>query len=596
LIISFALVAHGDPSVVERLVRVLTSQAHSVAIHYDLKSPLASYEYLLSRFQGNDRVRFARRIRVGWGEWSVVQATLNCLDQIKEAGWEPDYVYLVSGLDYPIRPRSQLEAFLNRNKGDEFIESVPSDTLQWVKTGPQKERYRYRWHFNWRSQPRRTELSLKIQKFMRLERRFVRGLTPFMGSQWWVLTWPTLQKIMNLAREPDILRFFKTTLIPDELFFQTLARHVVPSERIVNCALTLYQFSDYGYPVVYYNDHLDYLQRQPFFMARKMSPRDAVLRDALDESWTGVRKSPHQFIDNDVGIVSPEYEDWRLAYRNGPPGLPVAGRSNGRWHDDQKRITIPFFAIIGSSTAELRVVHKAISWHPDLVCHGQLFHPNFIEFADRLTSFAGYDTDSVSRRLVSAPNFLADVVRAQKGRVSGFLLRWGQGWHIPELMADRPNVRLAILRGEPLLSFVENIMGTEPHLDEPFDFDRLKAIPSEVMANRFRRFLNDYERYMGFLDKLESKANENKPKGWVARPNLIAKVSDWVSRLESCLGVSLSNAPQGAAKADLQNEMDALGERRQRVAEELMRGGIDRAVIDTLRRQPDKPAAALSLL
>ena len=290
--ISFAVVAHGDPRVVERLVRLLSAEVHSVAVHYDLKSPLADYECLVRSFTGCDRVRFAPRVSVDWGEWSVVKATLNCLEEIDKAGWEPDYVYLLSGLDYPIRSRSHLEEFLSRNMGDEFIEFVPSDTTQWVKTGPQRERYLYRWPFNWRRQPRLTEISLKVQKMGWRQRSFVRDLTPFMGSQWWVLTWSTLKKVMEIARSPDIINFFKTTLVPDELFFQTLVRHIAPDDRIVNCSLTLYQFSDYGYPIVYYSDHVDYLLRQPFFMARKMSPRDSALRDRLDEYWTGAKECP----------------------------------------------------------------------------------------------------------------------------------------------------------------------------------------------------------------------------------------------------------------------------------------------------------------
>ena len=302
------------------------------------------------------------------------------------------------------------------------------------------------------------------------------------------------------------------------------------------------------------------------------------------------------FKDSDVGLVTQEYADWRIAYRNGPPGRPVPGRSNGSWHDDQKRLTIEFFSILGTSTAELRVVHKAISWHPDLLCHGQLFHPNMIEFADGMSDFAGYNAHSLDVRLVSAPNFLSDVIRAEKRRKSGFLLRWGQGWHIPEVMADRPNVRIAIVRGEPLASFTENILGVEPLLDEPFEIDRLDMIPNEVMAQRFRRFLGEYEHHTNFLNKLENTSNGRKPWGWVGRLTLSAKSSDWIERLGACLGVSLSDAPQGARQSDLERELASLAERRELVSEKLIRGGIDRIVLHTLSRETDNPAAARSLL
>lgn len=593
--ISFALVAHGSPAVVTRLIRVLVSQGHSVAVHYDLKSPRASYDQLKREFAGVDSVRFAERVSVRWGEWSVVQATLNCLDEIEAAAWEPDYVYLISGLDYPIRPSSQLEGFLSRNRGEEFIESVPSDTVKWVKTGPQRERYQYHWFFNWRDQPRLTELSFKIQKTLRMERKFVRGMAPWMGSQWWVLTWSTLKKIVALARQPGVVEFFRTTLVPDELFFQTLVRYVVPHENIINCPLTLYQFSDYGYPVVYHRDHLDYLTRQPFFMARKMSPHANGLRDALDEYWTGAKALP-PFDDEDVGIVSPEYEDWRLAYRNGPPGLPVPGRSGGRWHDDQRRLTTPYFVLVGAATAELRLPYKALSWHPDLLCHGQLFHPTRIELAAGASEFAGYSALNFNLRAVSAPNFVADIVRAETKRTTGYILRWGQGWHMTELMVDRPNIRVGFVRGEPLTAFLENVMGVEPLLDEPFDLEALKAIPHSVMANRFRRFLGDYVQHMAWLDKQAEKAKTVKPKGWTRNLDVTGDAKGLVSELESLLGVSLSGAPQGYGEEALSAEMARMAERRELATEILIRGGINQAVFATLREQADQPAAALSLL
>lgn len=593
--ISFALVAHGSPNVVTRLIRLLVSQGHSVAVHYDLKSPRASYEQLTREFKDAPLVRFAKRVRVGWGEWSVVQATLNCLDEIEKAAWEPEYVYLISGLDYPIRPCSQLEGFLTRNRGEEFIESVPSETVKWVKTGPQRERYRYHWFFNWRDQPRSTELVFKVQKALRLERKFVRGMTPWMGSQWWVLTWSTLKKIMVLARKPEILKFFKTTLIPDELFFQTLVRYVVSHEKIINCPLTLYQFSDYGYPVVYHRDHLDYLLRQPFFMARKLSPHADGLRDVLDDYWVGAKTTP-PFDDEDVGIVTPEYEDWRLTYRNGPPGLPIPGRSSGRWHDDQKRLTIPYFVLIGASTAELRLPYKALSWRADLLCHGQLFHPMRIELASGLSEFAGYGVRDLNLRMVSAPNFVADIVRGETKRMSGFVLRWGQGWHMTELMVERPNVRIGFLRGEPLTSFLENVMGADPLIDEPFDLDALKAIPHSVMANRFRRFLNDYVQYVAWLDKQAEKARTVKPRDWARTLDVTTNAKGLVWGLESLLGTSLSGAPQGYGEADLSTEMARMAERREVATEMLIRGGINQAVFTTLRAQSDNPTAALSLL
>ncbi len=583
--VAFALLAHKFGPLVERIVRLLVAQGHCVAVHYDLKSSRASYQGLVDAFAGNDSVRFARRVEVGWGEWGVVQGALNCLDEIEAAGWEPDYVYLISCMDYPIRSSADLLSFLERNKGDEFIESVPSDEVHWVKTGPQKERYIYHWFFNWRDQPLLTDISLGLQEYLEIKRPFVRDMIPHIGSQWWVLTWSTLKKIMEFGRQPDIVNFFKTTLVPDEVFFNTMVRHVVPDSSIVSRTLTLYQFSDYGIPVIYHADHVDYLARQPYFWARKLSAHNDSLRDILDTYWTGERQA-RPFRDEDVSIIGPDYEDWRITHRDGSPGKPVPGRPAARWFDDQKRLTTPYFTLIGTSTAELRLLHRALSWHPALLCHGQLFHPTRIEFAGGEPTFAAYGAEDLKLRDVSAPNFVSDIVRAERDRMTGFLLRWGQGWHIPELMVDRPNIRVAMVRGKVLNSFIENVLGIEPTLDQPYDEEALRALPPEVLANRFRRFLPAFQQQTVWFDAQELKGTKIKPKGWLARIDLTDLTTPWYEQLGNVLGVSLADAPPEATKESVREDLARLDDRSAMVVDMLVRGGINRAIIDMLLSDP----------
>jgi hypothetical protein len=586
--IAFALLAHGNPRLVERLIRTLIAEGHYVALHYDRKSPDADFRRLREAFAESSSVCFARRVEVAWAEWSIVEATLSCLEAIDRRGWEPDYVYHISGMDYPIRSSAELVAFLERNRGKEFIESVPSDTVPWVRTGPQRERYQYRFYFNWRDQRRRCEFVFGLQKRLGLKRRFVRGMVPYIGSQWWVLTWETLKRVMALARQRDIVRFFRTVLVPDELFFQSMVRHLVPEDRIVSRTLTLYQFSDYGYPVVYYADHLEYLLRQPFFMARKLSSYQPALRDALDPYWRGERQ-PMRFEDAAIGRKGLEFEAWRLTQREGVPGQRVPGRAPRRRYGDLDRLTVPFFVVIGTSTAELRVVYKALSQHPKVLCHGQLFHKHRIEFANGVASFAGYDEDALKLRAVSPGNFLADVVRAERDRLTGFLLRAEQGWHMPTVMFELPNARVLILRGDPLIAFSEYLLKTEPLLDDAFDRSAVEAIPSAVLAKRFRRFVRSFDEYAAWLNNQAVKAVPSKPRGWVTEIELAAEESpvvlpaagqlarrrdsagsgiallpwhDGSAQLESLLGVELGATVEILGGRELEAERSRLAEWR----------------------------------
>jgi hypothetical protein len=82
-----------------------------------------------------------------------------------------------------------------------------------------------------------------------------------------------------------VTRFFRTTWIPDETFFQTLVAHLVPEEEIVARTPTFLMFTDYGMPVTFYNDHYDLLVGQEALFARKISPEAHELRARLGELY-----------------------------------------------------------------------------------------------------------------------------------------------------------------------------------------------------------------------------------------------------------------------------------------------------------------------
>ena len=81
------------------------------------------------------------------------------------------------------------------------------------------------------------------------------------------------------------MRFFATTWIPDETFFQTIVRHVVPRQEIRTRTLTYLIFTDYGMPVVFCNDHHDMLIGQDYLFARKISPEAIELKARLGALW-----------------------------------------------------------------------------------------------------------------------------------------------------------------------------------------------------------------------------------------------------------------------------------------------------------------------
>jgi hypothetical protein len=106
------------------------------------------------------------------------------------------------------------------------------------------------------------------------------------GSQWWCLRRRTIETLLEFCdHRRDVIRFFSTTWIPDETFFQTLVRHLVPEYEIRTRSLTFLMFTDYGMPVTFYNDHYDLLLSQDYLFARKISVDATQLKERLGQLY-----------------------------------------------------------------------------------------------------------------------------------------------------------------------------------------------------------------------------------------------------------------------------------------------------------------------
>ncbi|MCA0995248.1 DUF5928 domain-containing protein [Alloyangia pacifica] len=280
--IAFILLCHKDPDAIIKQAQSLTAAGDCMAIHFDARAPLADYQKIRDALAEDPNVTFARRrVKCGWGEWSLVQATLNALEAATEAFPRATHFYMLSGDCMAIKSAQHAHEFLDAREAD-YIESFDFFKSDWIKTGWKEERLIYRHMFNERTQKRRFYAMFEAQKRLGLTRRIPADLEVMIGSQWWCLRRRTVEAIQSfIAGRPDVMRFFRSTWIPDETFFQTLVRHLVPEREIDSRTLTFLMFSDYGMPVTFYNDHYDLLLAQDFLFARKISPDAQDLRRRL---------------------------------------------------------------------------------------------------------------------------------------------------------------------------------------------------------------------------------------------------------------------------------------------------------------------------
>ena len=218
--IAYILLCHKDPAGIIAQAQRLTAVGDFIAIHFDARAKGEDFEKIRSALAANPNVAFAKkRIKCGWGAWSLVGATLLALQAAVDAFPRATHFYMLSGDCMPTKTAEFAHGFLDAQEVDD-IESVDFYASDWIKTGIKEERLTYRHWFNERTDKRLFYASLNVQRRLKLARKVPADIQMQIGSQWWCLRRRTVEWVLDFThKRPDVMRFFKTSWIPDETFF-----------------------------------------------------------------------------------------------------------------------------------------------------------------------------------------------------------------------------------------------------------------------------------------------------------------------------------------------------------------------------------------
>ena len=138
--IAYILLCHKDPDAIIKQAERLTTVGDYMSIHFDASADPAQYNAIRTALDNNPNVTFAKkRIKCGWGEWSLVQATLHAVEAAVEAFPRATHFYMLSGDCMAIKLAEYTHRYLDNNDGD-FIESFYYFESDWIKTGWTEER------------------------------------------------------------------------------------------------------------------------------------------------------------------------------------------------------------------------------------------------------------------------------------------------------------------------------------------------------------------------------------------------------------------------------------------------------------------------
>jgi hypothetical protein len=186
----------------------------------------------------------APRVDVRWGGFSQVEATLNSLRQIVREVAVFDKVVFLSAQDFPLLPNELLKHKLARVSGRELLDTMPVGPGGW----PVAFRYQY-FHREGGGRAERLACAL-ANRALRLAgctRQPPAGLALYGGSSWWALSRHCIVHMLErIEREPAIVRFFRTVLCPDEMFFQTLVMNSRFRGRVLSQNFRYIQWPAHG--------------------------------------------------------------------------------------------------------------------------------------------------------------------------------------------------------------------------------------------------------------------------------------------------------------------------------------------------------------
>lgn len=411
--IAVLLLCHEEPEQVAQTLRspFFASADLKLYIHYDARRTEAETQALAALVPPQVQHAFvADRVACAWGDYTLVEATHRMLRaSLEDDAFTPDYLLLSSASCVPIRPLASLQEFLLRRDGIDFIQAVDIGRRSWVKGGLEKERYEYRFPFNFRTQRWAFERFTDLQRRLGLKRQPPGGLRIHFGSQWFCLTRATAQAVCARLGEPALRGFFAASWIPDEFAIQSLVMAVQKPERVAGHNLTYYEFDDQGRPLVLENGHFEHLLRQPFFLARKLSPHATRLAAQIHEHVSSPEMDWSYFAQ--VGSPSGHYAKFLArALTVGTSRSRVATEPDA-WRGVMSLNERPYFLLHASSRRLAAAVARQMRRQdPSMPAFDFVFDPLRLVPAEEAASWRGIQCGMRPRRDHDAAGFAHELV------------------------------------------------------------------------------------------------------------------------------------------------------------------------------------------
>lgn len=285
---AYLVMAHTDPGLLDTLLCLIDDARNDIFVHVDARAD-DLYRHVLAHHPVQARLFVLRhRVAVCWGDLSQVETEYRLFEAALDTGVDYAYLHLLSGADLPIQTQDTLHDFFRQHQGREFVgywhgPHHERDLRRKVSRYYFFTRHLHRNHSPWHplTAPLRN-LALIVQKVTGLHRRLETDFRK--GPNWCSLTPPCVRLL--LAKKDWVMRRFRYTLCPDEIFVQTIVWNSPFRDRLFDTADALrgsQRLVDWerGTPYTFAEADFAQLCDSPLMFARKFTSVDCALPSLL---------------------------------------------------------------------------------------------------------------------------------------------------------------------------------------------------------------------------------------------------------------------------------------------------------------------------
>lgn len=230
---AYLIMAHNNPGQLMKLLGLLDDARNDIYLHIDQKAVEMGASDFSSCLKYSNFVQ-VDSVATNWGGASLVKAELNLLRKAVQGDYS--YYHLISGADLPLKTQDQIHEFFQVHHGLEFLHFDPLDLAS-------KEIARVKYYYPLQEiigRYRRYKLLRQllsavanfliiIQKVFRVNRLYP-GMHIAKGAQWFSISQALAKYVIQ--SEGWIQKFVKFSLIPDEIFLQTLVLNSLFKDRL----------------------------------------------------------------------------------------------------------------------------------------------------------------------------------------------------------------------------------------------------------------------------------------------------------------------------------------------------------------------------